>query len=88
MNRHLYKSYEEIFTNTFQKNPILKDKYEIAVSNVVEQYKEILRKSLIDYDDISYKMIKILYIFFEIHRKDLYFSGQDIIILCFHFVLY
>ena len=88
MNQNLYEAYEETFNKEFGKNPIIKDKYQTAVLNVVDQYKEILEKSLIDYKEISEKMVKILYIFFEIHRKDMYFSGQEIIMLCFHFVLY
>lgn len=83
-----FSTLEAQFLTQYRTNPILQHKYTEAVSNSISQYKTILQKSLIDFEDISEKMVKILYIFFEIHRQDMYFSGSDIVMLCFHFVLY
>ena len=76
-----YDILQEEYNETGKISKQLRARYDSLVTDALRNYKDMLNKTGFDYKEIKEKIIKMLYILFEIHRKDLYFSGRDIVMM-------
>jgi len=88
INQNMYNAYELEYKKKISSDKPLKLKYHSLVTESIAQYKNFLEKSEICYDEFFEKVVKTLYILFEVQRPDMYFSGRDIVMIWFHFALY
>jgi len=63
-------------------------KYKDGVNAILQQYQKGFDQYQVQAKEVTKRVVKMLYIFYEVQRKDLYFTGANAVKICLHFVMH